>query len=389
MTLPLIRLVERRARDVRLAADEVAFLLAHARNVIEVSPTFRKGVYRLTARGFVGWLHTPHRHFAIAPKIPWPNLRMLLGLPPAHGGAELVDPDGGLLNMLAREFLHQLRDVARTGFVAGYHDRDTTGNFLRGKLRAAEQLRDAAARAFPDRFHIRESVLDLNTAWNRILRAVAEKLLSQVELSPALRGELQSAMQPLEEVPLEAISVADFAESAAEPRATHYAPLLALCRLLHDGFFAAGAERTHTGFLIDLSRAFERYLANGLSGQLARHSSWELHAQPAFPIGPTVLQPDILLRQRGESRVVLDAKWKSAKFAPAAEDLHQILAYATLTGAKHVGLVYPGCHSGRREYAVVAANIRVSLLRLQVVGTQVECLQALRTLGRFVRRSHR
>ena len=36
--------------------------------------------------------------------------------------------------------------------------------FLRGRLRAAEQMRDAASRAFPDRFHVDQPVFDLHTA---------------------------------------------------------------------------------------------------------------------------------------------------------------------------------------------------------------------------------
>ena len=179
---------------------------------------------------------------------------------------------------------------------------------------------------------------------------------------------------------------ADFALAAAEPRAAHYAPLLALCRTLHDGFRAASPSGSAGGFLIDLSRAFERYLTEGLASALAPRPAWQLDAQHEYPVGPTVLQPDILIRKRGVARVVLDAKWKAPGHAPDAADLHQILAYAAITGAKHIGLVYPGRRSARREFAVTG-DIRVSLLRLRVVGTAEECSRSLAALGRFVRRS--
>lgn len=385
MTRSLVRLTERRTRELRLPPDEVAFLLAHARHVFEVVPSFRRGRFRLTAREHVGYLDTPTRRYAIAPKIPWPNVRMLLGFPAQAGGDEVV-PDAGLLDVFAREFVARLREVVRTGLVPGYRDRDATATFLRGKLRVADQMRDVAARAFPDRFHVTESVLDLDAPWNRIPRSTADALLAHPELSPAVRSELRNAALPLESVSPAAISDADFAQAAVEPRAAHYTPLLTLCRALHDGFRAASPAGTPGGFLIDLSREFERYLADGLVSALASRPAWRVEAQPEFPVGPTVLQPDILIRRRDTPRAVLDAKWKSPGPAPDAADLHQILAYSAATGAKHVGLVYPGRRSARRTFPVPGGDVRVSLLRVRVVGTVEECGRSLDALGRFVRK---
>jgi hypothetical protein len=168
-------------------------------------------------------------------------------------------------------------------------------------------------------------------------------------------------------------------------------------------------------FLIDLGRAFEKWLTRGLATELAV-TKWVLQEQPEFPVGPTVLQPDIVLckpqknltpqlpslRGKGETElgfappalgeglgrgsVVLDAKWKAPGSAPDATDLHQILAYAAVTGAKHVGLVYPGRRFARCTFAVPGSDIAVSLLRVQVVGTAAACQDSLRTLARFLRR---
>ena len=48
--------------------------------MIDVVPTLDRGAYRLTPRGHVGWLDTPNRRVVIRPKLPWPNLLMLLGV---------------------------------------------------------------------------------------------------------------------------------------------------------------------------------------------------------------------------------------------------------------------------------------------------------------------
>ncbi|MBA4065686.1 MAG: hypothetical protein C0501_18605 [Isosphaera sp.] len=381
MTRPVVRLVERRTREVRLPAREVAFLLAHARHLVDVVPAFRRGRYRLTPREHVGWFDGPTVRYAVRPKLPWPNVRMLLGLGP--GDPLEADPGTDLLDLLAREFADRLREVARVGLVSGYHDHDTDGTFLRGKLRPADQLRDAAARAFPDRFFLTESLLDLDTPWNRVVRAAGDRLLAAPGLAAAARAAVADALVQLGEVTAAATD-ADLPAADAEPRAAHYRPLLDVCRLLRDGLSAARLPGGGGAFLVDLSRAFERYLAEALAAAFAARPGWTVEAHPRFPVGPTDLVPDLLVRRRGEPWAVLDAKWKAAGRGPDPADLHQVLAYAAVTGARHVGLVYPGRRSGRRTDAA-PGGVAVSRVRLRVVGTAAECDRAARVFARFVR----
>ncbi|VTT96599.1 5-methylcytosine restriction system component-like protein OS=Micromonospora aurantiaca (strain ATCC 27029 / DSM 43813 / JCM 10878 / NBRC 16125 / INA 9442) GN=Micau_1865 PE=4 SV=1: McrBC [Gemmataceae bacterium] len=388
MTRPTVHLVERRARRVRVPRGDVEFLRANARHLVDVEPAFRRGVYRLTPRGCVGWFDTPTLRIAVAPKVPWPTVRMLLGLPhAAHGSGSEIDPAAGLLDSLAREFTALLR---ATQPVAGYHDRDSVSPYLRGKFRVGDQLRDAAARAFPDRFHVTESVLDLDTPWNRVPRVVADALLANPALAPNTRIELRDAALSLAGVSAAPVTDADFAAADADPRATHYRPLLGLCRTISDGFAAARLPGAGRGaFLVDLSRAFEGWLARGLTDALAPWPGWSVEERPTFPVGPTVLQPDLVVRHHRTARVVLDAKWKAPGAAPDAGDLHQVLAYSVATGARHVALVYPGRRFARRTFAVPGSDVAVSLVRVCVVGTGQECHRSLAGLGRTCRDSHR
>src|SRR5205823_4010312 len=104
-------------------------------------------------------------------------------------------------------------------------------------------------------------------------------LLASPGLAPNTRTELRDAAAVLEQVTLAKPTEADFAAAEAEPRAPHYRPLLILCRLLHDGFAAArlpGAGRD--AFLLDLSRAFERYLTETMTSELAARPGWSVEA---------------------------------------------------------------------------------------------------------------
>jgi len=194
---------------------------------------------------------------------------------------------------------------------------------------------------------------------------------------------------PLVDVPVTEITDADFTIAETEPRVVHYHALLKVCRLLHDGFAAARLPGARAGaFLVDLSRAFEHYLARGLDEELAQQTGWSVEVHPTFPVGPSVLQPDILVRHHGWPRIVLDAKWKNPHTAPDAADLHQMLAYATVTGAKSVGLVYPGRRFARREFSVPGTAIRASIFVIRVIGTTDECGRSIRRLTSLIRGGH-
>jgi 5-methylcytosine-specific restriction enzyme subunit McrC len=387
-----VRLTERKTRAVRLPRADAAFLLDAARNLIDVEPAFERGCYRLTPRGHVGWLDGPTRRFVIRPKLPWLAVLRLLNLEPErHPAGSDVSPEAELLAVLAREFCDHLDTVIRAGLVRGYLEADTESAYLRGRLRTADQLRDAAARAFPDRFHITETVFDLNTPWNRIPKYIAECLARSPTLPQSLRDRVVHTATPLDLVEETAVTDADFTTAFTEPRAAAYHPLLETCRLIHDGFRAT--DFTHSGggaFLIDLGRAFEGYVTTKLAVELGRCRSWSLDAQPRFQLTstagePSVLQPDVVIRRAGAARVVLDVKWKRPAAQPDPADLHQVLAYALAAGVPHAVLVYPGDRTSRHELVLSGGRVRVTLFRIRLAGTTDECRRSAARLARVVR----
>jgi len=372
-------LVERRTRGVRLRPADAAFLRLHFPGVVEVNPSGRPDHYRLTARGVVGTIDAPHVRLTIRPKLLWPNLRLLLGLEPL-AACGVAAPAADLLAVIAAEFADRLRELAAVGLVRGYRDADHAAPYLRGRLRTADQLRDAAARAFPTTFHVTESAFDLDAPWNQIPQAIAEALANHPSLPATVRDDVRAAAALLAGVTAAPPTDARFADAEREPRAGAYNSLLALCRTLRDGLSTADAAPGGGAFLIDLGRAFERHLSAGLAARLP--GGWTVEAHPGFAVGDTVLRPDVLVKRRGEARWVLDAKWKRP--GPDAADLHQVLAYAAVCGAPRAALVYPGRRWGRR--VLRAGSVTVELVRLPVVGSVDEVSAGLGRLARVVGR---
>ncbi|MCS6865787.1 MAG: hypothetical protein RMJ56_14915 [Gemmataceae bacterium] len=385
MSRRVVTLIERRSRLCRLPREEFHFLLTEARPIVEVVPAAERGWYQLTARGWVGFFDSPSCRYVLQPKLPWPNFLWLLGLRPHEATDQFHQPDSPLIAAVAEALASRWDDVLRRGLVAGYREAESQSRFLRGKLRLAEQLREAATAAFPEYFHVTEPILDLDTAWHRIPKAAASQLLRSGAVPPAIRPRLQAIVQVLASVTEASPTEADFAAALAEPRAEQYRELLELCRVIVQGFPTASVlpRSSLAAFLIDLGRVFEQYLIRSLRQELAPYPGWEVGSQGAFELGPTVLRPDIVIRRAGSAWAVLDAKWK--KVAAEASDLHQILAYRTLTGANRVGLVYPGRSDDFAHYFSPDGRIRVSLYRLRVVGREEQLERSIRRLARWVR----
>ena len=378
-----IALTERRPREVQLPRREVDFLLGAARHLIDLTPTFNRGTYTLTPRGSVGVLAGPTARYLIRPKIPWPNLLLLLGLGETPAG-EPHPPGGELLCVLATAFADRLDVVARTGLVGGFGEVESVSPFLRGRLRAADQMRDAASRAFPGHFHIDEPTFDLDTPWNRVAKATATALLTHPELPVALRDRVAFSARSLAGVPECPFAEADLDSAVREPRAAGYRPLLDVCGFVARGLAGADlARRVPGGFLLDLGHALESYVARSLRDALAARPAWSVEEHPGFTLGPVTLRPDLLVRKSGSARFVLDAKWKVTALDPA--DLHQVLAYATLTGAPRVGLIYPGRSDARATFVTSEGRVRVTRYRLRVVGTAADLDASVTRLARTVR----
>ena len=111
-------LTERKPRRVRLAPADVEFLLAAHAGRIDLAPTGRRGVYRLTPRGVAGVVAAPTRRLVIRPKIPLQNLFFLLDPDdpaPASRDETAPTPRPDLLDFLAGRLARLLAERSAAG----------------------------------------------------------------------------------------------------------------------------------------------------------------------------------------------------------------------------------------------------------------------------------
>jgi hypothetical protein len=382
-----IRLVERRPRRVRLARRDIAFLLREHRTHLELLPTGRRGVYRVTARGFAGVIVAPTCRLLLRPKLPLRHLCYLLepdADPPAVPDFSAADAGFDLLDLLAGHLARLLEERAAAGLHRAYVEEAAQGPALQGRLDVAAQVR--AGPAGRDRFHVRRQEFTADNPCNRVPKATAEWLLATPMLAEPTRHRLRAALASFDTVAAEPLTPELFAAALADPRAGDYRALLALCQLLADGRQpeARAGEIPAPAFLFNMDQVFERYLTRGLQRRLGDAVEVQRTVTPHPPAAdrPALqMRPDLIVRGPA-GRVIVDAKWKRLRRSPLRPaDVYQVLAYAAALGAARAVLVYPGRHDRVWHYPLdrgPALEVRT----LRVIG---EWPQLERSLGRLAR----
>ena len=120
-----ILLTERKSHRVRLAPADVDFLLTAHRRHLDVAPTGRRGVFRLTPRGCAGVIVAPTQRLMIHPKIPLQNLFFLLDPDdPVSAASDEVAPAPSLeiLDFLAGRLARLLAAHGAAGLRRGYRE---------------------------------------------------------------------------------------------------------------------------------------------------------------------------------------------------------------------------------------------------------------------------
>ncbi len=391
----VINLTERVPRAARLHRADVDYLLAHHRGHVELTPTGSAGRYRLTALGVAGVIAAPHARLAIRPKLPAVNLWHLLDPqhpPPAEFAANAPVDAGRLLDLLAGHFATLAAQRVAAGLHRDYAERADAGAFLRGRLDAAEQARDAPARR--DRLHSRYDEFTADAPCNRLPRAVAEALLARPDLAAGVRAAVRAALGGFAGAAAAPLTPELCAAAAPDDRrAAGYGPLLDLCRVLAAGLAPGTAVGPVSGptFLLDLEAVWERYVTAGVVAALAGRRGGAVRVQPLLPACPRAagrpdlhVRPDVLIDAAGRPRLVLDAKWKRlGRTALPTDDVYQVLAYAAALGAPRAVLVYPGGRTRRWAYPTAGPQLEVWTLR--AVGPREACERSRRRLGRALR----
>jgi 5-methylcytosine-specific restriction enzyme subunit McrC len=349
------------SRDVALSPEVYAALRARYAGRIDVALSERAGVYRLTARDYVGRIGLPGGGMLVVrPKVAVSNLFYMLSAD--AGLAEIKPPPTGLesnaynddiAGFVVSALLNATERLLAEGLLRGYVSKQESSAPVRGRIMIGEQvhrygdLKHRHVCAFTE--------LDADTPENRILlaalRHVPRLLHSGLERDRTMIRQARSQISRLQGIRVvgrqEAI---DLLRTTGPHRLNaSYGAVLLLCRLVlqHLTFEERPGPYPFASFLVNMPRLFESFLTARLRALLPRHGMRGIAQRHDYldeerTVG---IRPDLLVRPTGGRHplVVVDFKYRDLDEPGAStnSDLYQLSAYMDRYKLNAGMLVYP------------------------------------------------
>lgn len=379
-----MRLREWEALELPPSFTGIEALLRCAR-AVDVAPVI-KGGFRVSARSIIGRMRVGDLDLLIEPKVRITCLLALLA--EVH---ELVDvlPElagyersGEIVDLIVAIFLAQVEALVRGGLRRDYVELEEDLCAVRGRIDVARTMA-LHVRARP-RVWCRHEDFVLDGPENRILLATLDAIAG----TPALPARRRIAARLLRtEFPGVSSAVPDLAVADFEPRnrlTVHYRPALGLARLILRSLGLAqefgGIDAS--GFLLDMSRLFEMFVARRLA-RILEPSRFQVKAQEGhfFADGePLRIRPDIVVEDlRTGFRVVADTKYKQERSVDP-QDLYQMLAYCRVLRVPWGAIIRVG-EGPSRTIQVRDAATRIEVLWVSLFGEICEVERSILALA--------
>lgn len=325
------------------------------------------GRWRLTNPGFVGLLPLgSDRTLSLQPKVPIVNVFRMLEyayrLDVFRGPEDVVGARSmqEVYESLARVLSRRVRDRGRKGLYRTYVSREERLGVVRGRI----DLRRLRRRGADPRLHCRFEEHTPDHADNQILFDALDRILRSGLCRGQARGEVREAHRLLRG----AISPTSFVERDVVGRSYNrlnhdYRGLHALSRffIAHTGPTQRAGDDRMTPFIIDMAQLFEKFVAAWLREHLPAGLSLEAQESGSYdPEGQIGYRIDLVLYDDASRPLaVIDTKYKRDS-VPTADDVAQVVSYATRKECRNAVLVYP--YVLPKSKALVVGDIRVRSL---------------------------
>lgn len=342
--------------ELELSRQDYIVVRARYGGKIDIAPTEQSGVYRLTARDYVGRIGLPDgRVLVIEPKVEVSNLFYMLcadvGVasfyPQRVGLAEYPE----IFPLILAAIVGEAEKLAAKGLYRDYYPREEALPFIKGQIALGAQISQYGE--LKHRHVCRYAELTLDTAENRVVAATlryAAALLRARDDEVALR-RTRDLLARFQEVTVLSRRIALTLLSRVKRHRLNaaYWPLLGLCGVVLNGLSLdeRGGPHAFASFLVDMPRLFESFLTARLRATLPRYGLRVVAQRHDFlDVSRRVgIRPDVLVYSDKGTKplLVLDAKYKQASVEGGGlnSDLYQVSAYMDRYGLNRGVLVYP------------------------------------------------
>lgn len=372
----VIRLTENGTLTTRdLTADQARLLALQPGKYFTVQRSWEPGEYTLTAGRYIGTIVSEGIHVQIEPKVAIENLFFMLTyaykLAAFRPPPELIGPSEAIFDLIVQIFIKQVDQIVRDGIQRGYVDCEEDHQYLRGRLRLAEQLR--REQVAPGRFHQYTNEFTADLLENRVLHETLNNLARVTYRNGREQRRLiRRSASAFAEVNYAPISPTDCDRVVYTRLNERYRAPVRLARLLlqHLSLESRAGQTPFATYLLPMHDVFEDFVTYYLKEALGSRPRFDVVAQKNLRLdadGQLTGTPDIELRYDHRPFAVLDTKYKAYGEKPTTDDVFQVFTYAKILGVNRAVLVYPGEDQDQRY--LMKGGVALDMRPLSLAGT--------------------
>jgi 5-methylcytosine-specific restriction enzyme subunit McrC len=364
-------LAEHEPTELALTPEDVDFLQSEFDGRISIRRTWTGERYELNMGPYVGVLALPSGTVLQShPKVPIASLFFMLAtaydLPDSFRdetvGFERIDD---IYEFIAEYFAGLVEDQITKGLYRTYAGRSDNLNFVRGRIRFAEDV--ARNSVLRHRTYCDYAEYTWDVPENQAIRQVCQQLSSwgfRGALSHRYRN-LDSQLSGITSTTLTADQVTAIPYNRFNDS---YRQIHHLCALFIDGSSLSDnlGISDSRAFLVNMNSLFETFITRLLEQRLSNHVHVTDQERTWFDDDRTVVMyPDLVLRSAGRIQLIGDCKYKKTRPDDFVnQDVYQLNAYCAATGCSEGVLIYP-----RHELAVDEfVSVRKTGIRLGQVS---------------------
>ncbi|MCY4082580.1 MAG: hypothetical protein OXF54_20225 [Caldilineaceae bacterium] len=389
-----ITLEEFVTREYKLTSNQLEALLQETSTLSLAVESFKsaRDRYALRPGSKVGALEVDGLSVLIKPKIEIPQLLSLASY--ATNKIDIrkesfdFEEAKSLPDILALALYRAARKAFSRGLLHGYQIEEGALHGVRGRIRFDEQIRRRFGILLPVELRFDEFSEDILA--NRLVKAAVARLSRMTLHSANARRGLGWIAAMLGSVSLLEFRRAGGPEVRFDWLNEHYRMVVGLARviLLHSEFESKRGDVRSSGFLVDMSKLFQEFLARALRDKL-RVSERILRADKGLgkitldEMGDVPLRPDLTWWEDSETcTFVGDAKYKDLSDKSVRnDDLYQILAYTTALNLPGGLLIYAQGGAETKSYTVRHAGKRLEVFALDLSCSLEDILARIETLA--------
>ena len=252
-----------------------------------------------------------------------------------------------LLEIFISMFLEELSKLIQKGIKSDYLQKEENLNFLKGKLKISEQIKQNSVHK--ERFYVQFEEFSSNRVENRLIKTTLQYLYKKSK-SNKNQQRIREFLFVFDEIQISHNIKIDFEKIKLNRQMKDYEQILLWCKtfLLENSFSAYKGDDLAYALLFDMNLLFESYVYDYLrkngSFKNIKNQDKKHHLAYENEKGKFALKPDIVI---DDGKIIVDTKWKILSLDKSNQgisqsDMYQLYAYGTkYENCEKLYLIYP------------------------------------------------